>query len=163
VGRELSKIFGRGKKLMAITKFSSLVSGKTCGVDTPIFIYFLENHPRFDKTSREFFKLVEAGKTQAITSVITPIEVLSSKLISEQTSRLYLNFFHNFNNLRIQEVGLDLVPEISALRRQYSLRTPDAIQIATAIAEGAEYFLTNDARLKKVSQIKVILLSDFIS
>jgi predicted nucleic acid-binding protein len=39
-------------------------------------------------------------------------------------------------------------------------QTPDAIQIATAIYYPADYFLTNDKRLKSVTEIKIITLED---
>jgi predicted nucleic acid-binding protein len=40
------------------------------------------------------------------------------------------------------------------------LRTPDAILIATAIMAGCDAFLTNDKRLKQVTEIKVLVLED---
>ena len=46
------------------------------------------------------------------------------------------------------------------LRAVYNLRTPDAIQIATAIQSGASHFLTNDITLAQVSGISVFLLDD---
>jgi predicted nucleic acid-binding protein len=38
------------------------------------------------------------------------------------------------------------------------LRTPDAIQVATAIQSGASHFLTNDAALAQISGISVLVL-----
>jgi predicted nucleic acid-binding protein len=38
--------------------------------------------------------------------------------------------------------------------------TPDAIQIATAIERGATFFLTNDARLATVPNLKVLVLDN---
>ena len=45
---------------------------------------------------------------------------------------------------------------------KYAIRTPDAIQIAVGIIYGADTFLTNDAGLKKVKDIKVVILEDFL-
>jgi len=39
----------------------------------------------------------------------------------------------------------------------------DAIQIATGILYGANQFLTNDPSLKKITDIKVLILDDFAS
>jgi len=38
----------------------------------------------------------------------------------------------------------------------------DAIQMATAIHEGASFFLTNDARLPSLPKLKVLVLDELI-
>ena len=40
------------------------------------------------------------------------------------------------------------------------MRLPDALQIAVAIQEGCEAFLTNDRRLARVAELRVLLLDD---
>lgn len=42
--------------------------------------------------------------------------------------------------------------------RFIKIRTPDSIQMATAIHEGASYFLTNDLALLSLPNLKVITL-----
>ena len=60
----------------------------------------------------------------------------------------------------------EIVHEVSGLsaklRAKYAIRTPDAIQIAVGVVYGADTFLTNDLGLKKVSDIKVVILEDFL-
>ncbi len=46
------------------------------------------------------------------------------------------------------------------LRASHNLRTPDAIQMATALDMGATCFLTNDARLPDLPGMKRLLLDD---
>jgi len=48
------------------------------------------------------------------------------------------------------------------LRANYNINTPDAIQIATSLEVKADIFITNDANLKKISEIKVLLLSEML-
>jgi predicted nucleic acid-binding protein len=43
------------------------------------------------------------------------------------------------------------------------LRTPDAIQLATALHTRAEYLVTNDQELKAIAGPQVLLLGDFLS
>lgn len=49
------------------------------------------------------------------------------------------------------------------VRARYRIRTPDALQIATALEKGAGVFLTNDADLPpKADGLQVIVLRDFL-
>jgi len=49
------------------------------------------------------------------------------------------------------------------LRAKYSfIRTPDAIQIATAINTEADFFITNDKKLKGLSEIKSLVLDELL-
>jgi predicted nucleic acid-binding protein len=51
----------------------------------------------------------------------------------------------------------------SDLRAKYGIKTPDAIQIATTIYGGSRSFITNDDLLKKVKEVKVLLLDDLVN
>ena len=42
------------------------------------------------------------------------------------------------------------------------LKIPDAIHLATGLMNGADAFITNDNSFKKVGQIEVIVLNEFI-
>jgi predicted nucleic acid-binding protein len=57
---------------------------------------------------------------------------------------------------------LSLTPEIAEraarLRAEHNLRTPDAIQMATALYAGASFFLTNDADLPDLANLKLSVL-----
>jgi len=46
---------------------------------------------------------------------------------------------------------------------QIAVRTPDAIQIAVGILCHATKFLTNDPNLKKVSDIEVLVLDNYLT
>lgn len=46
------------------------------------------------------------------------------------------------------------------MRAKYNIHTPDALQVATAIERQADYFLTNDLRLKAVTEIKGITIAE---
>jgi predicted nucleic acid-binding protein len=55
-------------------------------------------------------------------------------------------------------ISVEIAEVAAQLRARQNLRTPDAIQIATAMGEGAMFFLTNDARLAAVPDLKVLVL-----
>jgi len=56
-----------------------------------------------------------------------------------------------------------MCPLSIAFRAKYGLKTPDSIQVATAIYTSADYFLTNDIRLKAIKEIETLVLDELIS
>lgn len=63
---------------------------------------------------------------------------------------------------------LDVIPvsrvvlaQAAAVRAKYpSVKLPDAIHAATALAHGCTTFLTNDARFATITALPVLLMSD---
>ena len=136
------------------------LEGQTVGVDTAPLIYFIEEHPAYLEMVLTFFKAVEKGKIAAVTSTVTMLEVLVHPLRhnDEVLAAEYRDIL-----LYSQLTTYDITPpiaELSAqLRSQHTLlRTPDAIQIATAVHAGATHFITNDIRLPTIPHLEIITL-----
>ena len=72
--------------------------------------------------------------------------------------RILLNS-HDFATLSIDAAIAERAAE---LRARYGLRTPDALQIATALSAGCTAFVTNDVRLKRVTDLRVLILDDLV-
>ncbi|PXF57070.1 MAG: hypothetical protein C4B59_15900 [Candidatus Methanogaster sp.] len=53
-----------------------------------------------------------------------------------------------------------IAEEAARLRARYNVRTPDAIQMATAIRAGASFFLTNDSHLPTIPELRVLVLDE---
>ena len=49
---------------------------------------------------------------------------------------------------------------VARLRAFHKIRTPDSIQMATAIKMNATYFLTNDLRLPSLPELKILTLDE---
>ena len=133
-------------------------------IDTAPFIYFIEKNPKYLGLLRPFFAEINAGKIDALTSTITLLEVLvlPFKTKNESLAEKYRDILLYAEGLTTFEIFHE-VSELSAkLRAKYSIRTPDAIQIAVGIIYGADAFLTNDSGLKKVKDIRVVILEDFL-
>lgn len=64
------------------------------------------------------------------------------------------------DGLTIFEVLNDISEKAVELIANYFIKTPDAIQLATAIIHGANNFLTNDPALQKIDAVKVIVLDN---
>jgi len=66
-------------------------------------------------------------------------------------------------NLNLADISVNIAEQAGRLRGKYSdLKTIDAIQISTALEMGVDMFLTNDKRLKKINEIKVLIINDFV-
>lgn len=58
------------------------------------------------------------------------------------------------------EITSAIARQAAEVRARYNLQLPDAFQIATALATGCDTFLTNDAQLKRVSDLRVVVISE---
>ncbi|OGP29489.1 MAG: hypothetical protein A2022_08370 [Deltaproteobacteria bacterium GWF2_42_12] len=137
--------------------------GKTAGLATMIFIYHLEDHPKYVAATEKLFDGIEHGSCRAVTSILTLIELLikpkrEGNLIAVSD---YRDLILTFPNLTVMDVDLRVSDIASDLRARYKIRMPDAIQLATAMTGGAQHFITNDDGLKKVKDINIILLDEF--
>jgi predicted nucleic acid-binding protein len=60
------------------------------------------------------------------------------------------------------DIDSEIAVLAASLRARYNLRTPDAVQIAASVNGGCEAFLTNDAGLRRVTELRVIVLDDVL-
>jgi len=140
------------------------IRDKIIGIDTMVFIYHLEDHPDYSHLTERIFEAVEHGKYNAVTSVITLIEILVKPRRDGNlaVAKDYEDLLLTFPNLKILNLDLKISDIASDLRAKYVIKTPDAIQIATTICGGSKSFITNDDSLKKVEEVRVILLDDIV-
>lgn len=136
--------------------------GDIIGIDTMVFIYHLEDNLKFSNITEKLFDNIENGKYHAVTSIITLLEILVKSKMEKnfQITSDYRDLLLTFPNLKFSQVDLQVSDIASTLRAKYKIKTPDAIQIATAISEKAKVFITNDEQLKIINDIDIILLSE---
>lgn len=72
----------------------------------------------------------------------------------------YKTILANAEGIDIFDITSIIAVKAAEIRAKYNSRTPDALQIATAIERQADYFFTNDHRLKNITEIKVITIAD---
>ena len=134
------------------------------GIDTPLFIYSLENHPRYGALAQSVIDHVEAGESRGVSSVITLMEVIVRPL-REQQLAIALKYelaIESIENFRLMPVLLSDAWRAGVLRASNTLRPADSIQLATCIGSGATLFVTNDRRLRQVDEIDVLVLDDYV-
>jgi predicted nucleic acid-binding protein len=65
-----------------------------------------------------------------------------------------------FPHLSIVEIDRPVAGHAAYLRAKHGIRTPDALQIAAALARGATGFIGNDETVRRVQGIEVLLLDE---
>ncbi len=132
------------------------------GIETAPFIYYTENRPVYVDKMREIFRIMNEGQFEAVSSTIALSECLT-KPIKENDHTLINQFNSLFENtylLTLIPVDAAIARQSATLRAKYGLKTPDALHIATALETGCHAFLTNDMGLKRVSEIRVLVLDE---
>ncbi|WP_434576900.1 type II toxin-antitoxin system VapC family toxin [Thermoanaerobacterium thermosaccharolyticum] len=138
-----------------------LDAGQKIALDTNLFIYLVEKNPNYFSTAKLLFDKIQKGQLIGITSSLIYTEVLSNPLKKGNTAIAdkYNVLLATFPNLIVKNVDKDIAIISARLRAKYNIKTPDAIFIATGIAENADTFITNDSQLKKIEEIKITLLN----
>lgn len=147
-------------------EFSKRLSkAKVIGLDTSIFIYFLENNPKYGLLARITINGIENGKWEGVTSTITLMEITVRpwQIGQESIAREYEAILVHFPNLSVVDVDRDVARAAAQLRAKYNVAPPDALQVAASLNYGAKTFLTNDRRLSRLQDlIDVLVMDDFV-
>ena len=77
-----------------------------------------------------------------------------------QLAEQYIEILTKSENMEFLDINIEIAKETAKIRAKYSIRTPDAIQLAAAKYSLADYFLTNDIRLKSFKELNILVLSD---
>ena len=144
---------------------SFLSRNKIFAADTMLFIYHFEDHVRYAPVTNMLFESWESGTNSGITSVITLLEILVKPRRDEnwEAIRDYKDLLLTFPNLQLVPLESECADLASDLRARYGIRTPDAIQVASALFHSATAFVTNDDQMKQISELEIVLLDDFLS
>jgi predicted nucleic acid-binding protein len=133
---------------------------KTVFLDTAPLIYFIEGHSPYQEKLNDVFGQNSSGEFVFLTSAITLLEVLVKPLREGKTELAvqYKNILMEAGGVQIIDVSSLVAIKAAELRASYGLKTPDSIQLAICIEYNADYFLTNDVKLKNVKEVNVITL-----
>ena len=92
----------------------------------------------------------------ALTEVLTK----PKKVGDTKTECEYRDLLLHSRNFKLIQIDSTVAERAADLRARYSLRTPDALQIAAALETGCQAFLTNDMQLKRVTELRVLILDE---
>ena len=136
--------------------------GSKVGIDTTPIIYFTEVNSTYIEVLDPFFEALGNGEIIVITSIVTLLEVLVHPIRDGNSglAQTYHDFLFKTKGLATVFLSKDIAEEGARLRAFHNIRTPDSIQMATALKEGASFFLTNDKRLPSLPGLQVLVLDD---
>lgn len=116
--------------------------------DTNLFIYLVEERGRADLVAALRQRMIERGD-DLLTSALTLGEVLV-KPMEAGDDALRRRFEHVISmSATVLPFDADAAPRFAEIRRDRSIRAPDAIQLACASVAGVDLFITNDDRLSR--------------
>jgi predicted nucleic acid-binding protein len=137
---------------------------KVIGLDTAPFIYYMEDVAPYADLLDPVFRLMDSRAVRAVTSTVTFAEILTKPFADKNFSLAdEIKFtLRSFSSLAVVAIDEKLAEAAALIRARYTIRLPDALQVAAAIQGEASLFLTNDKPVKKVDAIEVMLLSDYL-
>jgi predicted nucleic acid-binding protein len=132
--------------------------------DTMVFIYHLQEHPRYVPATQVILDAWEAGSHQGVTSIITLAEVLVKPLRdrNDVAAEDYRRLLTTFPNLRLCDVNQSIAEVAARLRAVHGQPMPDMIQAATAVVAGATGFVSNDPTFKRIKDLDIFILDDVV-
>lgn len=135
-------------------------------LDTAPLIYYIEERKENIEILDPLFDLNISGYTEFITSTLTLLEVLvlPIRLKRQDLVDQYEIILTQSDSIDIIDLNTEISRLAANIRADYNYKTPDSIQLATAINYNSNYFLTNDKKLthKDLIIITPNSLKDFL-
>ena len=133
-------------------------------LDTNIFIYQLGTHAQFFALTDLVFSWLQRPGSQAVTSTITMTELLTQtyRNAAEQLVNEIYALLSTYPNLMWIAPNIAIADRAAEIRARHGLKTPDALQAATASHTGTTGFLTNDSAFTRVSAFETLVLGNLL-
>jgi predicted nucleic acid-binding protein len=130
-------------------------SGERNFVDTNIFLYAIQAHPQFGRTSKGILRRIDGGE-KAATSLINLAEICwwlerhGKRNLIEDELRLITSII----NLEITPLALEDFMRAGRFVEEYGIDFNDCLMIATMERLGIEGIYSNDPDFDKVEWLK---------
>lgn len=133
-------------------------------VDTMVIVYLLENHPVYGDVATTVMSTIEQGVVTGVTSMLTLAELLTGPAQAEFYSPARLPTIPDeLSQPDTPFYGCRCCPQGRNGACRHVLRTPDAIQLATAELAGATAIVGNDKGWKgRTGALDLLLLDAFL-
>lgn len=147
------------EKLRTFLRRHSLIA-----LDTPVFIYHMQAHPRYFACTDCVFDWLERPSARAITSTITMTELLVQPYrdSNEEAADKFRGLLSTHPNLAWVAPNLEIAATAARIRALRRLQTPDALQAATAVHSLATGLITNDPVFQRIENFETMVLDGLL-
>ena len=137
---------------------------RSIAIDTNVFIYVLEANPRYAALADRVFSWLERAGHRGVTSTITMMELLVQpyRAGNEQRVNEFFGLLATYPNLDWIAPDLEIADMAARIRAMHGLRTPDALQAATAVRSHVTGFVTNDPVFERVDSFETLVLDQVL-
>lgn len=125
-------------------------------LDTAPIIYYVEENSNYLPMVDVIFEQIASRALVAVTSPVTFAEcfVIPYRVGKGNAQQQFVELIVEAENINL--VGKQAVE----LRDRYNLQLADALQVATALVEECEAFLINDTELRRVGELRVLVVGE---
>ncbi len=129
-------------------------------LDTNIFVYQVEAVARYLELTAPIFAWLRRPGHAAVTSTITMTELLvpAYRRGGRQQASGFYALLTTYPNLHWMAPSLEIADIAARIRAAHGLRTPDALQAATALHAGAAGLITNDPVFERLAGVETLVL-----
>jgi predicted nucleic acid-binding protein len=127
-------------------------------LDSSAAIYYFEGDANAQKTVRDVLQSVK-NQSPSCELAISRLGVMECRVkpLRDNAHALLAAYEAFFAQARIVELSAAVVDTATALRASYGLKTPDALQAASALSLGEDVvFVTADMGFKRLSGLKAL-------
>jgi predicted nucleic acid-binding protein len=141
-----------------------LADHQSIGLDTSVVIYAVEANPKYLALVSHVLHWLRTPNRRALTSTITMTEALVRpyRLGDLPLVKEFHALLVTYPNLHWIEPTLKIADVAAQIRAEHNLRTPDAIQAATAIVADASAFISNDPIFRRIKSLDVLILDEML-
>ena len=141
---------------------TALGAARRLYLDTAPLIYYFEEHSSYISKMDRVFGLIAASPLVAFSAVhiLTEVMVKPLQTGNQALAGEYRDILVNSDAYTLVSITAPIAESAADLRARYNLRTPDALHVAAAISTGCDAMLTNDAQLKRVQELPILVLEE---
>ena len=135
------------------------------GLDSVTLIYAVEKRAKYGSLIDPLWTAAKSGEVTLLLSelaiseaLVLPLRIQDAKLVRAYETVIEAPGF------RVEPVTWEVLKTASRLRAERpSLRTPDAVHLATAELARCDLFVTNDKALRNLGTLPVVVLDDALA